>query len=350
MVEDSFPMVSVIAPCRNEAPFIENTLNSILQGDYPTDRLELFVVDGMSTDGTREIVQRMAAQNSRIKLLDNPAWIQATAMNIEIKAACGQYILRIDCHSTFASDYVSNCVEVLERTGAACVGGYLETLPGSNTLTGQAIALATATRFGVGGAKSRIGADKEQESDGLPFGAFQADVFEKVGIYHPLLVRNQDMELYSRIRKAGLKLIISPKIKVRYYNRGTFKKLRRQAFANGLWNAYQLCIVGGGLRPRHLIPACFVIGLTLLGVLGFSVRGKAAVPFWLYTGLYLLIGITESVRIALRERKLILAPFILITFVQLHLWYGWGTLWGFLTGPIKFRKDRPAVDVQDAGR
>ena len=232
MVEDNLPMVSVIAPCRNEARFIENTLNSILQGDYPADRMELLVVDGMSTDGTREIVQKMAAKNTRIKLLDNPARIQATAMNIGIKAAHGEYIVRIDCHSTFSPDYITKCIEVARRTGADCVGGYMETLPGSDTTVASAIAAATSSRFGVGNSAFRTGGP-EQQTDALPFGAFRREIFNRIGLFDERLVRNDDTELYGRIRKAGGRMVVSPEIRLKYYNRSTFAGLWQQAFNRG---------------------------------------------------------------------------------------------------------------------
>ena len=106
------PVVSVIAPCRNEAAFIEKAVATILENDYPSQLIEVLVVDGMSTDGTREIVQRIAEQDSRVRLLNNERKIVPSAMNIGIRASRGEYIVRVDCHSTFAPDYISKCVEV----------------------------------------------------------------------------------------------------------------------------------------------------------------------------------------------------------------------------------------------
>ncbi len=351
MAETDQPMVSIIAPCRNEVSFIEKAIRTILDGDYPADRMELLVVDGMSTDGTREVVKKIAEQDERVRLIDNPEKIVPISMNKGIKAAKGQYILRIDAHAKYSSDYIKSCVEVLKRTGAGCVGGCMETLPGSDTLTAKAIALATSSRFGVGGSRFRIGCSEEQETDALPFGAFRREVFEKVGFYNPLLVRNQDIELYSRIRKAGFKVIISPRIKLRYYNRETFQGLRNQAFSNGKWNAYTLWIVRGGLRLRHLIPAIFVLGLTGLLALALAFHG---VFTWLllgYVGIYLCTGTFEASRICFRVKQLSLLPFILLSFSQMHLWYGCGTIWGVITAPFKSRKGTISdKDVENAGR
>lgn len=349
MVEADRPMVSVIIPCHNEVDFIEDTVKGILGNDYPAELMELLVVDGMSDDGTRDIAKRLVAENPRVKLLDNPHQIVPLALNKGIRESQGDILILAGCHCKYRSDYISSCVEVLQRTGAAYVGGYMETLPGNDTLTATAIALATSSRFGVG-TKFRAGVNKEQEADAAPFGAFRKEIIDTVGTYHPLLVRNQDMEFCSRVRKAGFKIIISPKIKPIYYNRGTFQRLRRQAFANGMWNAYTVWIVGGGLRPRHFIPGGFVLGLILLAILGISVDSRAAWVLWSYMGLYLLAGIIESFRIALRQKKLRLIPLIFSSFVQLHFCYGFGTLLGFITGPFKFRKSQIKVGPQDAGR
>jgi glycosyltransferase involved in cell wall biosynthesis len=332
MLESDLPMVSVIAPCRNEARFVENTLKSILQGNYPADRMELLVVDGMSTDGTREIVSEMAKQDSRIRLLDNPKKIVPSAMNIGIKAARGEYIARIDCHSTFASDYISKCIEVSRRTGAENVGGYGVTLPGADTDVASAIATATSNIFGVGDSKFRL-TGPEQEVDTVPFGAYRKALFERIGLYDERLSRNQDIELNSRIRKAGGRIIISPEIKLSYYNRGNYRGLWQQAFNNGLWNPYTIWFVGGGLSLRHFVPMFFVLGL-----IAFLIGAFFGSPFkWVFLGyvlLYLSIGSVFAVQCARQAR--VSAFWVLVSFLVLHVAYGLGSLWGVMTIPFKF--------------
>lgn len=347
MTESSVPMVSVIAPCCNEARFIENTLNSILQGNYPADRMELLVVDGMSTDGTREIVKEIAQKDHRIRLLDNPRKIVPSAMNIGIKAAHGDYIIRIDCHTTFAPDYISKCVEVLQRTGADVVGGYVTTLAGKNTAVGRAIAAATSNIFGVGDSKFRL-TGPEQEVDTVPFGAYRKALFEKVGLYDERLSRNQDIELNSRIRKAGGRIIISPEIKLNYYNRGNYRGLWQQSFNNGLWNPYTIWLVGGGLSLRHFVPMFFVLGLIafLIGAFFWS-------PFkWVFLGyvlLYLSIGSVFAVQCARQAR--VSAFWVLVSFLVLHVAYGLGSLCGVITIPFKFpRRDEKFVGKPLADR
>lgn len=332
MAEAGVPMVSVIAPCRNEADFIEQAIRSILQSDYPVDSIELLVVDGMSSDSTREIVREMAKKDNRIRFLDNPGKIVPTAMNIGIKASRGQYIIRIDSHSTFAPDYISKCVEVSRRTGADNVGGYLTTLPGADTASAKAIAEATSSGFGVGNSMFRLNGP-EQEVDTAPFGTYRREVFDKIGLYEERLVRNQDIELNARIRKAGGRIIISPEIKCSYYNRTTYRGLWQQSFNNGLWNPYTIWLVGGGLSLRHFVPMFFVLGLITFTIGAF---------FWWpvkwmllsYNLLYLFVALAVSIKLAWHKKAHTIL--ILWSYVVLHVAYGLGSLWSVITIPFKF--------------
>ena len=329
------PVVSVIAPCRNEAAFIEKAVATILENDYPSQLIEVLVVDGMSTDGTREIVQRIAEQDSRVRLLNNERKIVPSAMNIGIRASRGEYIVRVDCHSTFAPDYISKCVEVSQRTGADNVGGYIETLPGANTAVAGAIARATSSRFGVGNSVFRL-SGPEQQVDTVPFGTYRRDIFDRIGLYDERLVRNQDIELNSRIRKAGGSIIISPEIKLGYYNRATYRGLWQQSFNNGLWNPYTIWLIGGGLSVRHFVPLFFVLGLIGLAAAAFLWRPAALILagyILLYVSVALFFSVRES-RIKNQSSGTASALSILWSFAVLHTAYGLGSLWSVATIPF----------------
>lgn len=333
MASDStFPFVTVIAPCRNEARFIRRALDSILKGNYPSDKLELLVVDGMSTDGTREFVQEMATNDGRIRLVDNPEHIVPTAMNRGIKVAKGEFIVRIDCHSVFAPTYVKKCIEVMQRTKADNVGGYWITLPGADTKTAKAIAASTSSTFGVGNSTFRL-QGPEREVDTVPFGTYRKELFEKIGYYDERLVRNQDIELNSRIRKHSGRIVISPEINLSYYNRSTYRGIWQQSFNNGLWNPYTIWLVGSGLSLRHFIPMFFVLGI--------FVFGAAAImwpPFrWLW-GAYVLLYLGTASFCAAKAAKGEMYNTILIlwAFIVLHVAYGLGSLWAICTIPFKF--------------
>ena len=332
MQEYELPTVTIIAPCRNEAGFIERTITTILGNDYPADLIELLIVDGMSTDGTRDIVQKIAEKDQRIKLLDNPNRIVPTAMNIGIRTAKGEYIIRIDCHSAFSSNYISKCIEVSKRTGAANVGGYWETMPGADTKTAKAIAAATSSKFGVGNAAFRIGGH-ECEADTVPFGTYRKAIFETVGYYDERLVRNQDIELNSRIRDAGGKIIISPEIKLKYYNRATYRGIWQQSFNNGLWNPYTIWLVGSGLHLRHFVPMVFVFSVILLGLLSIFYW-----PFIILLGLDIFTYSFAAIYFAINTGKKRNVSMIRVfaAYFILHIAYGIGSLWGVLTIPLKF--------------
>ena len=332
--QDKLPTVSVLAPCRNEAGFIQEAVQSILSNDYPPDRVEILVLDGMSTDGTREIVARISAAHPRVRLLDNPHRIVPTAMNIGIGEAQGEYIIRIDCHAEFARDYLRKCVEVSRRTGAANVGGYWQTVPGADTPVARAIMLATSSPFGVGDSAFRTSGSVERETDTVPFGTFRQSLFAEMGPFDERLVRNQDIEMNSRIRKSGRKIIISPEIKLKYFNRGTLGGIWQQSFNNGLWNPYTIWLTGGGLRIRHFVPLIFV--LSILGLAAGSWFHEVflmglAVLMVLYGGCAFLAASQQKAAAHHTTTGLVVASFF-----TLHFAYGIGSLWGVITLPKRF--------------
>jgi len=328
--------VSIVIPMRNEEAFVGRCLDSVLAQLEGPEEFEVLCIDGASTDRTREIVLDYAGRDPRVKLVDNPAGIVPTGMNKAIDEAAGEVIIRLDCHAEYAGDYIRNCLKVLQRTGADNVGGYMQTKPAEDSATGRAIAAATSSRFGVGGSAFRTGGG-EMEVDTVPFGCFRRDVFERFGRYDERLVRNQDIELNSRIRAGGGRIVISPEIRLTYYNRSTYAGLRQQGFNNGLWNPYTLYLVGGGLRLRHMVPMGFVTSVAVLAVVGFFFR-----PAWLVLAaelaLYLAAGCFFAAKGAREEG--VSWPRVLAAFVQLHVAYGLGSLWGVLTAPIKFGRGR----------
>ena len=276
--------VSIIIPIRNEAQYIRRCLNSVLSQDYPSDRMEILVVDGMSDDGTREIVQQIIEDRSpdakdepgsgsienearpRVVLLDNPKRIVPSALNIGLSQAQGEVIMRIDGHCEIAPDYISRCLELLERTGADNVGGPLKTI--SDTLVGRAISLATSSAFGVGGVRFRCSTNPGWVDTVFP-GAFPRQVFERIGNFDEELVRNQDDEFNFRLRQSGGKIWLDPSIKISYYARSNFRGLWRQYLQYGFYKVRVIQKRGAVPSWRHLIPAAFVSGLTLTVLLGF---------------------------------------------------------------------------------
>ncbi|MEN6451593.1 MAG: glycosyltransferase family 2 protein, partial [Thermoguttaceae bacterium] len=189
---DATPRVSVIVPCRNEAAWIERCLESIAANDFPKDQMELLVLDGMSTDGTRAIIGQSAPKFPWMRLLDNPRKTAPAAMNIGIAAARGKIVVRMDAHNEYPSDYISKLVYWLEKSGADNVGGVSAVCPSNDTAAAKAIAFGCSHFLGVGNARYRIGVTKPTEVDTVPFGCYRREVFEKIGPFDEELVRNQD--------------------------------------------------------------------------------------------------------------------------------------------------------------
>lgn len=345
-MNQALPFVSVIIPCRNEVRYIRSMIRSVLYNDYPRDRLEVFVIDGMSTDGTREVLNELTQTVPQLKILDNPAFIVPAALNIGIREARGDFILRMDCHAVYDKEYIRKCVEVALRTNAANVGGYITTVPGANTSVAKAISLATSCAFGVGNSTFRLHGP-EREVDTVPFGMFRRTIFKTVGLFDERLIRNQDIEMNSRIRKAGGGIIISPEIKLSYYNRAGYPGIMQQSFHNGFWNPYTFWLVGGALGIRHFVPLFFIFGWIFLLVL-LAVWPPAG---WLmigYLGLYVAVALVFIYRDKLYQKGSV--PLILGAFLAIHMAYGFGSLWAILKLPIlafKGRRQNPGKPLPD---
>lgn len=250
------PFVSIIMPCLDEAPYIGACLGSVLAQDYPPDRLEILVADGGSGDGTRDLVEEVAAKDPRVVLVDNPGRLQSAGMNAAIRRARGDVIVRMDVHSEYATDYVRKCVEVLERTGADNVGGAARAR--AATSFQRALCAALHSPLGVGGSSYRS-AHKEGFVDTVFNGAFRRRVFEEVGLYDPRAVTNEDAELNQRIRASGGRIYLSREVVAHYYPRGSFRALARQYFRYGRGRARTLVKHRRLLSPQPVLPAALVV-------------------------------------------------------------------------------------------
>mgnify|MGYP000088295252 CR=1 FL=1 len=323
----TMPLVSVIIPTRQERDTIEKCLDSILANSYPLDKLEIIVVDGMSSDGTREIVKRYAAQYPMIRLLDNPRLITPVALNIGVKAAQGDIIVRVDAHSYVDKDFLAQSIKALsEHPEADCVGGVVYSV--GRGLIGEAIAAVLGSPFGVGNARFRIG-KHEGFVDTVAYGAYRKDVFKKYGLFDERLVRNQDIEFNSRLRKHGGRIYLTPAIKAYYCSPSSLLAFCRKNFSNGLWNIYTTKVARGSLSLRHFVPLGFVLGLLASGGLAFfNDIGRILLGF--IGGSYLLGALLASISVGIRK-GLKFVSILPLVFFTLHFSYGLGSLWGILT-------------------
>jgi glycosyltransferase involved in cell wall biosynthesis len=327
----AWPMVSIIIPCRNEMRFISSCLDSVLNNGFPLERLEILVVDGMSDDGTKEIIQEYAARYGLIRLLDNPYKVTPYAINIGVRAAKGDVVMRLDAHTICERDYIGRCVRVLLKYGADDVGGTLRITAQDNSLVGRAVVKALTLRFGVGNLRYRFARPEEPEIvDTVPFFCCKKELFDKIGLFNEKLTRGQDMEFKRRLTRARCKIMLAPGALADYQARSDLKSFWRHNWSDGMWTV--LAFAHAEVMPvrwRHLAPACLVGALFVTGLL---------VPLypifaWLFlgiVGIYTLTALTLCTRIAVAERDLryaVLVPFII---TSMHMMRGLGSLWGLL--------------------
>ncbi|MEZ6125914.1 MAG: glycosyltransferase family 2 protein [Planctomycetaceae bacterium] len=317
------PFVSVILPVRNESRFIGNCLDSILCSDWPTDRMEVLVVDGMSTDDTADLVREFAVRDPRVRLIENPQKVQTIAMNIGIREAAGEIILRVDGHAEVLPDFVKNSVQQLkDHPDCWAVGGIVETV--NETWIGRIIAAAVSCPVGVGNSRFRIG-NYEGYVDTAPFPAYWSWVFDRIGGFDEELVRNEDDELNARLHEHGGKIWLSPSVRSRYFSRSTVRKLWKQYYQYGLWRIRTIQ-KRGSASLRYLVPMVFV-SLVILATVGAILLPEAR-PWWAAcAATYLLALLAGAVMVFRRTglSGLLLAPLI---FAVLHFSYGLGSLFG----------------------
>jgi glycosyltransferase involved in cell wall biosynthesis len=325
------PTVSVIMPVRNEGKFISRSLSAVLNQDYPADRVEVIVADGMSNDGTREVIESLTAKHPCLRLVDNPGGIVPTGLNAAIARANGEIIVRVDGHCEIARDYVRRAVDHLLKDGIDGVGGPLDTL--GETPVAKVIALAMSSSFGVGGSAFRTTHNTTMLTDTVAFPAYTRAILDRAGPFDEELVRNQDDEYNYRLRKLGAKLLLAADVHATYYSRSSLRSLWRQYFQYGYWKVRVLQKHPLQMRLRQFAPAVFVTSLIIsLLLMPFYLIGKLG--FLFVAGAYLMANLVASTlgfgKTAKGELKTL--PLLGVCFGILHIAYGLG----FLTGLIKF--------------
>jgi succinoglycan biosynthesis protein ExoA len=322
-VSNSGPAVSIVVPCRNEADHIESTLQSILTQEPPPGGFEVIVADGMSEDGTREILARLAAENPRVQMIDNPKRIIAAGLNLAIAVAKGRIIIRMDAHTQYASDYIRQCLAILDETGADNVGG--PWIAEGKGFVGRTIAAAFRSMFAVGGGLAHQPA-YEGVLDTVYLGCWPVEVFERIEFFDEEFVRSEDDEFNLRLTRAGGKIWQSPRIRSCYRTRESLRSLFRQQMQDGYWKVRVLRKHKIPASVRHLVPAMFVFMLIALPLA--SVWSALAAWSWLLLiGTYLTCNLAASVTAAARSDWKLL-PLFPVVFACYHIAYGYGFLRG----------------------
>ena len=329
MSHRSQPSVSLILPVRNERDYIARCLDAVVAQDYPAELLEIIIADGMSDDGTREVIRRYQQRRHNIILIDNPERIASTALNRAIRKSVGEIIIRVDGHCEIAADYVSRCAAHLHESGVDGVGGPITTV--GQTPIAQAIAVAMSSKFGVGDSGFRVLKDETRLVDTIAFPAYRREVVERAGLYDEELIRNQDDEYNYRLRSLGARLLLAADVRSTYYSRSSLRSLWRQYFQYGYWKVRVLQKLPREMQLRQFVPPLFVATL-LAGVLLLPFGAVGMVLLVIPASMHLAANLIASFATGAKNgwlTVLLLPPVFLI----LHISYGAG----FLTGLVRFR-------------
>ena len=328
--------LSIIVPCRNEEKHIEHCLLSLLNNGYPSEDIEILVVDGLSEDKTRSIVANVKESFPNINLVDNNKKKTPFALNLGIKKATGDFILIASAHSSFDKGYIQTMFDELNRLDADVVGGVMTTKIKNHTPTAVAIKNVLSHKFGVGNAVFRIGTNHAIEVDTVPFGLYRSSLLKNIDGYDERLIRNHDIELSKRILAQGGKIFLTPKAECHYFARENWKKLAKNNYDNGKWNIITTYYTNNfaSLSIRHFIPLLFLLSLVFPALLSFI--------FWPFILLSLLsFGIyiiTLIFFISKMDRKGTTFFHIFWTFLVLHISYGVGSFVGLFHIGKLFKK------------
>jgi succinoglycan biosynthesis protein ExoA len=336
--------VSVVVPCRNEIRFIRAFLDSVLQQDITGLNVEVLVADGMSDDGTREVLEQYERTLPGFRVIDNHGRIVSTGLNAAIREARGEIIVRMDAHTEYAPDYIRTCLRVMKETGACNVGG--PALTRAEGYLARAIALAFHSKFVSGGAKFH---DPGYEGyvDTVTYGCWKKSTLLRLGLFDERLYRSQDDELNLRIIASGGKVWQSPKITSWYRPRGTLAALSRQYFQYGFW---KVAVIRKHRKPaswRNLVPgASLLTGIALLlGALAAGLGGSSRwesqfLTVWAaLVGLYGVVSLGAAFVVA-KSHGWRFFPVLPVVFATYHVSYGLGFLLALAYQPVRW--DQPS--------
>lgn len=332
------PSVSIIIPCYNEQATIRKVLDAILKQDYPHAQMEVVIADGLSQDDTRKEIAAFQREHPEleVRIVDNTHRSIPSAVNSGICAARGHTIIRMDAHSQPYPDYVQGCLSALDAGLGDNVGGVWEIKAGDEGWTARSIAAAAAHPLGAGDALYRSASAQASFVDTVPFGAFRRSLVEKVGMLDETLLSNEDYEFNARIRQAGGRIWLDPKIVSVYYARSTLPDLARQYWRYGYWKFRMLNRYPGTLRWRQALPPVFVA--SLVGLTGLAwwlpARWLLVIELSVYVAVLLLAG----AHAAFLRREMFLTVGIPLSIASMHLAWGGGFLWSMITSTMESRK------------
>lgn len=325
--------VTFIIVAYNAEKFLNNSLESLLNQDYNLKKIEVLLVDGKSNDKTKKIMHDFKKNNEkkfkRVLVLNNPNKTLPYGWNVALKEATGDVIVRVDAHTTFPKDYITNNVKEIS-SGEDIVGGKCISITQNNSRKEILLLIAEESIFGAGIADFRRKGDREYVST-LAFAMYRKKVFDEVGLYNVNLSRTEDNEMHYRMKKAGYKFLLSPTIETFRFARNTFKGMIKQKYGNGKWIGITMYYCPKCFSLYHFVPLLFVLSMIaciILAILHFPIF------LFILIGLYAIFNLVNLVIISLKYKFHIEYLLLPIIFFILHVSYGFGTIVGLLKGPF----------------
>jgi len=319
----------------NEHDYITDLLNALLKQSYLKDKIEVILVDGGSTDDTKQIMKEFADKYSSffisVKVFDNPKRVQPSGWNVVIKNSTSDVILRIDAHARLPQDYIETCINCLNSGEYVC-GGPRENIIDEKTAWKQMLLEAEQSMFCSGIALYRNKTIEKKYVKSVFHGAYRREVFDRVGLFNEDLIRTEDNEMHYRIRGAGYQICYDPAIHSYYQTRNSLTGMVKQKYQNGLWIGKTLYICPGCISLFHMVPFLFVLAIMVTTVLMAIGISWPAIVLW---ATYLIANLSISfmtVVSKLKERQSVTKVDIALPFVffVLHAAYGTGTVVGFI--------------------
>ncbi len=327
IVSAVLPGVSVVMPVLNEERDLTATVDRVLSQDYAGE-LELILAIGPSRDRTHEIAEALAADDRRIRIVDNPAARTPAALNLAVAAARFDIVVRVDGHGELTEGYITRAVELLSETGAANVGGVMDAQ--GRTPFEEAVAVTYTTKLGLGGSAFHLVESPAGEAETVFLGVFRKDALLAVGGFDETLHRAQDWELNFRLRKKGYTIWFSPDLRVTYRPRSSLRALVKQMYETGKWRREVVRRYPETASVRYLAPPVAVAGIgvgTLIGLAGSIAGSRVLRAGYLAPLGYLGLIITGS---AVTSRTMSDAARLRLPLVLVATHMAWGT--GFLVG------------------
>ena len=324
-------LVSVVIPCRNEQDRILSLLQALHEQTYPVQDMEVVIADGMSSDLTCQRIREFMTVHPdlRILIVENPQQTIPAGLNLAIKAATGEIIVRLDAHSVPYPGYVSRCVQSIEAGKGDNVGGVWEIHPGDDTWQARGIAAAASHPLGVGDAHYRY-ADQPKLVDTVPFGSFRRQLLERIGYFDETLLTNEDYEFNVRLRKTGGKVWLDPEIRSVYYARSTFRELARQYWRYGYWKSRMLRRYPETIRWRQALPPFMILSLIILFLLSFALFFAAWI-FVIELLSYSIILLAAGFHSVIKKKDFSLIFSVPLAIATMHFSWGSAFIWSLCT-------------------